>query len=180
MVLKGVNFDENVTKFFTVLTMVLKEAQRIVLKAWMALLLANLTFLYGARGEVMSRRAASPGGECPVHILGSDEWRVQLCGVLYSGIHCWWKLCRGWGLWLSQWSKVVALAATSQLEALSASNFTVSLNVTLFFCLRFWNESLCGSWSAWWSTQWSTLWAILWSAWWSALRYVLWTTMQST
>ena len=53
MVLKGVNFDENVTKFFTVLTMVLKEAQCIVLKAWMALLLAGLSFLYGARGEVM-------------------------------------------------------------------------------------------------------------------------------
>ena len=42
------------------LTMVLKEVQHIVLKAWMALLLADLSFLYSARGEVSCSRAASP------------------------------------------------------------------------------------------------------------------------
>ena len=58
--------------------MVLTEAQCIVLKAWMALLLADLSFLYSARGEVWSRRGVSPG----VSVL-STSW-----GLMNAGCSC--------------------------------------------------------------------------------------------
>ena len=73
---------------------------------------------------------------CP-HVLGCDEGRVWLCGVLYSGIHCWWKLCRGWGWW---WCLVIVwmikgCGSSGHITTGSSVGFEfmVSLNITLFF-----------------------------------------------